>query len=197
MKKRILQTIVALLAIVGSASAQSLSVQTIEVQAGEQTEVVVSLTGATAMTALQFNLQLPKGVTANTDGATLGAATNSHTLSVETLDGGNLLFVLYSMDLNTFSDGELLRIPVAVSDEAKTGSGTLYTVRTATPDAVSHQCANAPFTVTVKETPTSIDNSQLKIDNSDDAWFSIDGVKLSGEPKRKGVYIRKGKKVVK
>ena len=46
------------------------------------------------------------------------------------------------------------------------------------------------------EVPTgihSIDNSQLKNDN----WYSIDGVKLSGEPTKKGVYIYNGKKVVK
>ena len=46
------------------------------------------------------------------------------------------------------------------------------------------------------EIPTginSIDNSQLIIDN----WYSVDGVKLQGEPMRKGVYIVNGRKVVK
>ena len=47
------------------------------------------------------------------------------------------------------------------------------------------------------DTPTSIDNGQLTIDNSDGDWYSIDGVKLNGEPKKKGIYIRNGKKVVK
>ena len=39
----------------------------------------------------------------------------------------------------------------------------------------------------------SIDNSQLIIDN----WYSVDGVKLGGEPTKPGLYIRNGKKVVK
>jgi len=47
------------------------------------------------------------------------------------------------------------------------------------------------------ETPTSIDNGQLIIDNLDGDWYSIDGKKLQGEPTKKGVYIIKGKKVKK
>ena len=46
------------------------------------------------------------------------------------------------------------------------------------------------------EVPTgihSIDNGKLTIDN----WYSVDGVKLQGEPMRKGVYIVNGRKVVK
>ncbi|MBR1468938.1 MAG: homoserine O-succinyltransferase, partial [Prevotella sp.] len=46
------------------------------------------------------------------------------------------------------------------------------------------------------EIPTgirTIDNSQSTIDN----WYSLDGKKLNGEPTKKGVYIRNGRKVVK
>ena len=59
------------------------------------------------------------------------------------------------------------------------------------------------LTVTVKnggvtlETVSSIDNGQLIIDNSDGDWYSIDGQKLSCEPKKAGVYIHNGKKIVK
>ena len=154
MIKRIHTTLLALVAIVGSVSAQSLSVQPIEVQTGGQTEVVVSLTGATAMTALQFNLQLPTGLTATTDNVTLGAATNGHTLSVQTLASGDLLFVLYSMDLKAFKNGELLRIPVTTGNSATNATGKLYTIRTASisgEDAVSHACSNAQFNVTMTE----------------------------------------------
>ena len=48
------------------------------------------------------------------------------------------------------------------------------------------------------DTPTDIDaslndNGQM----TNDSWYAIDGVKLSGEPTKKGLYIRNGKKVVK
>ena len=140
---------VALAAMAGSAHAQTLSVQPVEAQTGEQTEMVVSLTGGTAMTALQFNLTLPDGVAIDANGATLGAATDGHTFSVQTLDGGDRLFVLYSMNQNRFKDGELLRIPVTASSEAIAAAGKLYTVRMATAEAVSHACADATFAVKV------------------------------------------------
>ena len=66
------------------------------------------------MTALQFNLALPEGMSLAESDVTLGAATNGHTLNVETLDNGDHLFVLYNMDQNPFRNGELLRIPVQV-----------------------------------------------------------------------------------
>lgn len=34
-------------------------------------------------------------------------------------------------------------------------------------------------------------------DNADNRWYSLDGKKLAGEPTKKGVYINRGKKVVK
>ena len=141
--------IVTLAAIIANASAQNLSVQPIEVQTGKQTEMVVSLTGATGMTALLFNLKLPEGMSVGTSNATLGSATDGHTLCIETLDNGDLLFILYSMDLNTFMDGELLRLPIFAGSKETTSSGRLYTVRTATADAVSHTCKEVSFSATV------------------------------------------------
>ena len=42
----------------------------------------------------------------------------------------------------------------------------------------------------------SIDNGQLIIDNSMDAWYTLDGRRLTGKPSRAGVYINNGKKIV-
>ena len=188
---------------VGSVSAQTLSVQPIEVQTGEQTEVVVSLTGATAMTALQFNLQLPTGVTATKDGITLGAATDGHAISVKPLYSGDLLFVLYNMEQKTFNDGELLRIPVTVNENAQTGSGQLYTVRTATTDAVSNKCAESSFNITVNNEANGI----MKIERGESAQKVYDLHGRSVTRPTKGIYIirsakgrlqgKNGQKVVK
>ena len=157
MRKNTFKIMVALAAIVGGAQAQTLSVQPTEAQTGEQTELVVSLTGGTAMTALQFNLQLPEGVTLDETAIAKGEAAGGHTLSISTLDGGDRLFVLYSMNLDTFGDGCLLRLPVTAPTEAGTFSGRLYTVRTASVgggEVVSHTAQDAAFTVTVQETAT-------------------------------------------
>ena len=136
-----------------SATAQTLSVTPLEVETGDETALVVSLTEGTSMTALQFNLSLPEGVTLTTSGdtygTTLGTATDGHTLDVETLSNGDLLFILYNTDQKAFKSGELLHIPLTAGSTATEANGKLYTVRTATADAVSHTCADASFSVKV------------------------------------------------
>lgn len=146
--KRLYIIIMVLAMITADSRAQSLSVANIEAQAGEETELVVNLAGGTSMTALQFNLALPEGMTLAESNVILGAATNGHKLSVQTLANGDHLFILYNMNLNTFKDGELMRIPVKAGSKA-TSNGRLYTVRTATAGAVSHTCEETTFNVTV------------------------------------------------
>ena len=153
--KRLYTIIMALATLVVSANAQSLSVQNIEAQMDEETALVVSLAEGSSMTALQFNLSLPEGVTLTTSGdtygTTLGTATDGHTLDVETLSNGDHLFILYNMDQKAFKSGELLRIPLTAGSSATEANGKLYTVRTATADAVSHTCADVSFSVKVAE----------------------------------------------
>lgn len=175
MNKRIQTILFALAAIVGSANAQNLS---FEVKANEAT---VNISGATDMTALQFCLQLPAGVTIDTSNATLGTATDEHTLCIETLDNGDLLFILYSMDLNTFKNGELLRIPININGE---GTARLYNVRYADTDAVSY---------VGEETATGIktlSNSPLKDENI----YNVAGQRLS--KMQRGINIKDGKKII-
>ena len=42
----------------------------------------------------------------------------------------------------------------------------------------------------------SMVNGQWSMDNLDGDWFSLDGRRLNGQPKRKGIYIHHGKKTV-
>ena len=195
MRQKLLIMLVAFAAIAGSAKAQTLSIAPIEAEAGKQAEIVVNANGIAGMTALQFNLQLPEGVTLDENAIAKGAGASSHELSVSTLSSGDRLFVLYDMNLNPLKNGELLRLPITVNGEVGTKTGRITLFRTATPAAVSHACEDAEFTITVQSTTEirTIDNSQSTIDN----WYSVDGKKLNGEPRKKGVYIRNGRKVVK
>ena len=59
MKQKMLNMLVALTAMVGSASAQTLSIASIEAEAGTQAELVVTGASLSGQTALQFNLSLP------------------------------------------------------------------------------------------------------------------------------------------
>ena len=87
MHRRIYIVIVGLLALIGGANAQTLSVGTIEGKVGEQATLTVSLTDAASATALQFNLSLPANVTVNESGCALGNAAKNHTLSVNAQGG--------------------------------------------------------------------------------------------------------------
>ena len=151
MIRRILQTIVALLAIAGGTTAQTLSVASVEATTGGQAELVVSGSGMTDVTALQFNLALPQGVTLNESAITKGEAASGHTLSVETIDNGDHLIVLYRMDLGLVkNEGTLLRLPIIVGQQAGNFNGSLYTVRTANTEAESHVCSAVGFSIKVK-----------------------------------------------
>ena len=135
------------------------------------------------MTALQFNLELPDGSSITND-ATLGTATDGHTLSIQTLDSGDLLFILYSMNLNTFKDGELLRIPINIKGD---GTVKLHKVRFADTNAVSYAGTE---TVTGINSPKTANSK-----SSNDKCFDLSGRRVSRMTK--GIYIVGGRKVAK
>ena len=167
--KKLFLLAVMLLAIVDSATSQMLSVASVEVTDGEQGELVVSASDMSDVTALQFNLSLPEGITLNEDAITMGEAASNHTLSVQALDEEKrlFLFVLYNMDLDLIGNGTLLRLPVTLDADAiepdalvqvlkgyRSLSGSIEYVRTATTDAVSHDCETRLFYVKIKPSVT-------------------------------------------
>ena len=193
MKRRILQTIVALLAIAGGATAQTLSVASIEATTGGQAELVVSGSGMTDVTALQFNLALPQGITLNERAITKGEAVSSHTLSVQTMDNDDRLIVLYHTDLGLVGNGTLLRLPITVGQQAGNFNGSLYTIRTANTEAESHECATVGFSIMLDGTNGIREVADTK---DTDRRYNLNGRRINGRPSAKGVYIHEGRKEV-
>ena len=154
MIRRILNLIVALSTIAVSATAQTLSVSSIETELGAQTEIVVNVEGASEMTALQFTLNLPDGVSLSylkgNCGMYLGDATNEHVMSVSPLSDGGRFIMIYSTDLNTFSDGVLLRIPVKMPAEVCSENGSFSDICFSTVNADSRECSDVAFSATSK-----------------------------------------------
>ena len=181
-----------LTAIAVAANAQTLSVGTIEANVGEQAALTVSLSNVEAATALQFNLSLPVNVTVNESGCALGNAAASHTLSVNKMDNGDYLFVMYSMDFTALTDGTLLTIPVIIGNGATTGNGNLYTIRTANAEAVSHTSANATFSVKVAGGQSGI--KETGKDGTSQKAFDLQGHRLSRPSK--GINIVSGRKLI-
>lgn len=138
------------MAICSSAMGQTVSVASVEAETDTQTELVVTLSGVAAeTTALQFNLNLPEGITLDETAITKGSAASNHTLEIRPLASGERLFVFYNTDKALITDGELLRLPITTGSEAGTLSGNVNQVRTATTDAVSHTATGDNFTITI------------------------------------------------
>jgi len=191
MNIRILKIVIGLLTFIGSANAQTLSVASVEATAGEQKTLTVSLSDAASATALQFNLSLPANVTINESGCALGNAANNHTLRVSRMDNGNYLFVIFSMDFKKLGNGTLLTIPLVFADDATSGNGNLFTVRSSTSDAASHQHQNATFAVNVNTSDIkSIRTNGVK----NGIIYNLRGQKLVSP--QKGINIIDGQKVL-
>ena len=185
MKRLLFNTIFALS--VCNLTAQTLSIAPAEAETGGKTELVVSGSQMAAMTALQFDLTLPDGVTLDETNIVKESGASSHELAIRTLADGSRLFVLYSMNNALLANGELLRLPITVGSEAGTKEGSIYKIRTATTEAVSHAAADAVFTVTVKaeELPVTITANDITITYGEDIpilTYSIDGATLNGTP---------------
>lgn len=167
MWKRILSCIGVFSVVAINATAQTLSVSAIEAGLGEQTELVVSVEGATEMTAMQCTLTLPEGFSfAYVKGQCcirLGDATNEHMLSIGNLSAGGRTIMVYSTDLDTFSDGVLFSIPVKVPAEVCTVEGILSDVHFSTVNAVDYECSDVVFTANVTNE------------------FTVDGIKYVGD----------------
>ena len=99
----------------GNATAQRLRIQPLEGYVNEKGELIITAENVTGMTSLMFTLTLPDNIRLSGRAPILGESTNGHTIEVEMLENGKILFIIYSMNLNTFSDGELLRIPLAMN----------------------------------------------------------------------------------
>lgn len=194
MNSSILSIIVALLAIAGSATAQSLTAQDLEAKVGEKATLTVSISGATDMTALQFNLSLPNGITVDETNIAQGEAVTNHTMTIRTLANGDRMFVFYNMDKKLISNGSVLSLPVTMPKEAGVLNGKICTVRTASTDWVSHKCSDVAFTVTVKDDVSSIVNvNTTQTDNK--TVYDMSGRRVK-RPAAKGIYINNGRKVV-
>ena len=163
MRQRLLSIFAMLSLIVSGAMAQSLTVADITTEAGQEATITVAIEGAAEMTALQFNLSLPKGFTLAGDIA-LGSATSGHTMSISPLTSGDQLVVLYSLQQGTFADGTLVTIPVIAAEDAVSGEARLYTVHTATAAAVSHTLSDVTFAMNVA--PKEIAVSGIALDQT-------------------------------
>lgn len=191
MGKRIYIIIFKLSIIIGSVNAQDFK---IEIHTGEIPQIVISIKEGTSITALQFTLKLPEDITpmlsCDNFGITLGSATNGHTLYVEMLDKGDFFFILYSIDLNTFKNGELLRIPITMKNETFDNTANLYAIHVTRTDAVSYSVPDTDDFATYTKYPQIV-NGEL----NDKLGYDLSG-RQTNAFKQKGIYIMNRRKII-
>ena len=92
------------------------------------------------------------------------------------------------MMLSASPNGSSFFVRLAAQEEAGDYSGTLTLYSPGIDDFVM------PLSAHVRENTDRIASLRKSVD--DDAWFTLSGIRLSGEPKYRGVYIRRGRKVI-
>ena len=171
----------------GNATAQRLRIQPLEGYVNEKVELIITAENVTGMTSLMFTLTLPDNIRLSGRAPILGESTNGHTIEVEMLENGKILFIIYSMNLNTFSDGELLRIPLAMNSIEGIGKALLADVRFSDTNAVSYPAQESEATITAIH-GIAPDASSKAGQNT----CNLAGQRLS-KPQR-GINITEGKK---
>lgn len=92
------------------------------------------------------------------------------------------------MMLSCPESGTSFYVRLAAQEEAGDYAGTLTLRTTGMDDLV------VPLKAHVSENVDGI--GSLREFADDDAWFTLSGIRLSGEPKYRGIYIRRGRKVI-
>ena len=194
-------------AMASESDASYLYIDDLTMKAGETMEVEVLMqTDRTDIKGLQCDVYLPDGVEfayEEEDGERYyanpgGRAARSHTVAAKIQDDGALRVVETSTSGAAFKQNSQAVFTFTIKASGNMAAGS-YAIRLANMElsygeAINPSERSSQLNITANTTEIdSIDNGKLTIDN----WYSVDGVKLNGEPRKKGLYIRNGKKVVK
>ena len=88
-------------------------------------------------------------------------------------------------------DDNIYRIDNTFSDSDHTDAGTTFLLNL----LVGKSYADV-FNWICEESPTGIASIKVTESQMSNAWYTLDGRRLSGTPKQKGIYIHKKKKVI-
>ena len=110
------------------------------------------------------------------------------------IKGDKMQVLVNSLPTVTSGKGKLHVIDTKNSDEQNDITKAQVAIAKSKNWTVYDRNGTSPVEYEGSDSTTSIEtNHRETITNND--WYSIDGKKLSGEPKAKGIYIHKGKKV--
>ena len=136
---------------------------------GGKVTLPISMSNENSITAFQFELALPNGVTI--ESAALTSRKSNQTLSYSKLANGNYQLVAFSSDSRAFSgnDGELVRVQLKVGDAVAAGDYTIEVknIELTTTDEKSCNPADCSATLTVSDVQLGDANGDGKISITD------------------------------
>ena len=183
-------------------------IEPVSVQGNSQVTLSIKMKNTVEAEGFGFDLYLPEGMSFATDAdgfveASLSTVrtdprkTNNFDAVIR--PDGALRVLAASTNGSSISgnDGEIAVVTVNVASGMGTGEYPLIMKEIAISDvdAVSHRTDLQESTITILNNgiTTSIDGVDDVDDNAE--WYTLEGKKLKGKPKAKGVYIMNGKKV--
>jgi len=209
--KKLMILAVSLLSAMNMMAQDQLSISDFGIEAGEKKAINVELTNSDEICAVQFDLELPTGISivVKSNGK-LDVKVNKnrqeeedddHTLTSSKLESGAYRF-LYKSDTNmpiVGTSGTLITINLVAASDLAAGSltGTMKDILLVEPDATEHKTATATFTITAT---TAI--NQIELSNDKPATiYDLNGNTVRKNATttnglRSGVYIINNKKVL-
>lgn len=183
-----------------------LQIASFAIEAGAQKEMLIELINDKEITALQFDLTLPEGLSIAQDeyGDIYQIAgriqyvgrqqTPSHSLDSNTI-GGAVRFKLTSLQNTPFvgSEGAIISITLQAASTFDSGDIVIDNIYMAAPDET--QFTQEPIVLSLKAIPTTIKGVADSSVKSTEV-YDLSGRKVKGQA-AKGVYIVGGRKVVK
>jgi hypothetical protein len=181
-----------------------LHLATINIAPGETKEVEMLMTNANNVSAAQGNIKLPQGISfvlnskGKVDAKNIDARSEDFTLSCAIQADGSLTFAHYSADGYTYdgNEGGIFKFKIKADENATAGSydidlsGIVLSI-----DGVGYDIPNRSSSLIITGTDGILSiESNVTLPNGD--YYTLDGMKIANTPKKKGIYIVNGKKVV-
>ena len=190
MNKRIILTIVSLLALATQVSAEDkVTIKNFSISAGETKTMSIELENDAVYAAFQFDLYLPDGVTLGDDfSADKARVPESTTLEMTLQENGSYRFFAAAMDFEDLigTSGSIITIKVSASKDLESGSlmGYFRNVKLSKADGDGEKYSEMSFPITVVAPSIVMANNYERVYGEDNPAFnySVEGGALDGIP---------------
>ncbi len=183
-------------------------VDPISVDGESEITLSVKMKNAVEAEGFAFDLYLPEGMSfvTNNNGFVEASLSTERTTARKTnsfnaviRQDGSLRVLAASSNGSSISgnDGEVALVTIHIDSSLTAGEYLLQlkNIAISDVDAVSHRTELLESIITILGSGITTGIDGIKDQNENAEWYTMDGRRLSGKPKTKGVYITNGKKV--